>query len=164
MAFYEEEETSNSAYIDLKINDMEKGKAVIFAKYETTVGTSSDFGDFDIWNGVSFATSAKSVDEAIASLKMASIVPNKLIQSKYEGKAIKDIAFYKYEKLWNKGDKYNGNKTCKGFGYKVSVLKMPEEVLAAAREFHAKELQGPVQAIDTTGEEAIVPTETNLDV
>ena len=163
MAFYTEEETGNSAYTDLKITQLPKGASVIFMKLSTTSAESKDFGKFTIWQGVSFDINAGSVDEAIASLKLTSIVPNKLIQSKYNNQAIKNKLFYKYEKAWEKGELYDKNKRAKGFGFKVMSLSLPDSLIQAAYEFHEKELTIPVPnpTLNLEGTEADVDTFTS---
>lgn len=136
MLFEEEVIKGNSPYNEHKIADFELEKSIglVYIKEETA--TSAEYGDFQVWQGVTYDFTAATEEALIASLALGSIIPNTLLLNKQKNGAIIPGELYRIEKKWNKGDTYDGNKKAKGHGYELYHLKVSTAIITAVKEFH----------------------------
>lgn len=141
MALFEEELVKgNSPYEEIKIAEFDIDKDLGFVYFKEETATSAEYGDFTVWQGVAFDTGAKSEEELVNSLKLASIIPNTLLLNKQKNGAIVPGELYRIVKKWNKGDTYDGNKKAKGHGYDLFHLKVPTTITDAVKKFHDEKL------------------------
>jgi len=136
MALFEEEEIKgNSPYKEHEIAKYEKGQSLGFVYFSEKVATSNEYGDFAVWEGVTFDFNADTEEALFASLELGSIIPNKLLLGKQENGAVIRGELYRIEKSWSKGDTYDGNKTAKGHGFSLFHLKLSTAFLKRVENF-----------------------------
>jgi len=146
MALFEEEIIKgNSPYKEHKINEYEIGKSIGFVYFKEETATSAEYGDFQVWQGVTYDFDAKTEDALIASLELGSLIANTLLLNKQKNGAIVPGELYRIEKKWNKGDTYDGNKKAKGLGYELFHLKVSTAIITKVKEFHDTKLNPGLQ-------------------
>ncbi len=91
-------------------------------------------------NGVKFSCDAKTEKELEESMSLVGFVPNTLLLNKIAAGQMRPGNAYRIEKSWNRGDKYEGNKKAKGYGYKVFKLSASDALLSKFDAFIAQEL------------------------
>lgn len=154
MALYETEEVSgNSPYTDLKIGDQDNGFEFGFVFLRKDSATSPEYGDFAIWQGLQFDQSAETEDALIASLKLASFIPNTMLQNFEKNGAFSFETAYILNKKWSKGDKYEGNKRAKGHGWTVNKVKLPTSIMDKVVAHH----NSLMSVVETPSEEKAEP-------
>ncbi len=135
--FTTEEVNGNSPYTDQKIGDQDNGFKLGFLFIRKDSATSAEYGDFDIWQGVKFDSSAETEDALISSLELASLIPNTMLKNFEKNGAFAFDTAYILTKKWTKGDKYEGNKRAKGHGFGVDKVKLPTSILDKMISFHS---------------------------
>lgn len=129
MALFTTEEVSgNSPYTDLKIGDQANGFKFGFLFLRKDSATSAEYGDFAIWQGLKFDENAETEEALLASLELASFIPNTMLQNFEKNGAFTFETSYILTKKWSKGDKYDGKKTAKGHGWGVDKVKLPTSI------------------------------------
>jgi len=134
--FTTEEVNGNSPYTDLKIGDQDNGFRTGFLFIKKDSATSTEYGDFDIWQGLSFDPNAETEEQLMNSLQLASIIPNTMLKNFEKNGAFVFDTPYIITKKWTKGDKYDGNKRAKGHGFGVEKVKLPTSILDKMLAFH----------------------------
>lgn len=146
MALFEEELIKgNSPYKDLEIAKFPIGQSVGFVYFSEATAVSKEYGEFAIWEGVTFDKSATTEDALFSSLELGSLIPNKLLLGKQENGAVIRGELYRIEKKWNKGDTYEGNRTAKGHGFDLFHLKLNTAFLKRVEDFLNSTLNKPIQ-------------------
>ena len=137
MALFETEEVNgNSPYTDLKIGEQDNGFKLGFLYLARDKATSAEYGEFKIWQGLSFDPTAETEEALIGSLALASLIPNTMLQNFEKNGAFSFETPYILTKKWTKGDKYDGNKRAKGHGWGVEKVKLPTSILDKMVAFH----------------------------
>lgn len=141
MALFKEELVEgNSPYKQHKINEFEKDEAIGFVYMNEETRDSQDYGEFTVWQGVTFNTEAETEQELLESLELGSIIPNTILKNKQETGNLVAGELYKIVKTWDKGDKYKdksgATKRAKGHGFDMYHLKLNTAFLKKVREFH----------------------------
>jgi len=137
MALFETEEVNgNSPYTDMKIGDQDNGFKVGFLYLKKDKATSAEYGEFNIWQGLSFNQDAETEEQLLESLALASLIPNTMLQNFEKNGAFSFETPYILTKKWTKGDKYEGNKRAKGHGWGVDKVKLPTSILDKMIAFH----------------------------
>jgi len=155
MALFETEEVSgNSPYKDLNIGDKDNGYTVGFLFLAKDKAVSAEYGEFSIWQGVSFDPEATTEKQLLDSLELASLIPNTMLKNFEKNGAFKFETPYILTKAWSKGDKYEGNKRAKGHGWKVEKVKLPTSILSKMIAFHNDALNIVEKAGDAEDVEA----------
>lgn len=158
--FTEELVDAKSPYTDLSIGDADNGAIWYFYYDNKTSATSKDYGEFTILQGVSFDGTQKTIEDILASAKLASFIPNTLIHNIIkQGGLIRGEA-YKIVKKWSKDDKWDPKdpkKRAKGHGFEFFRLKASDAFLSALKQKHNDlypggiEVEGESDAISTAG-------------
>ena len=138
--FTTEEVNGNSPYEDLKIGDQDNGFKTGFLYLKKDTATSTEYGDFDIWQGLSFDPKAETEEQLLESLALASLIPNTMLKNFEKNGAFAYETPYILTKKWTKGDKYEGNKRAKGHGFGVEKVKLPTSILDKMIAFHNSKL------------------------
>jgi len=148
MLYDTEEVSGNSPYADLKIGDQENGYSFGFVFLTRDSAVSPEYGKFAIWQGLQFDEKAETEEALIASLKLASFIPNTMLQNFEKNGAFSYETAYILTKKWTKGDKYNGNLRAKGHGWEVKKIKIPTSVMDKIVAHH-NSLMSVVETTDT---------------
>lgn len=137
MALFETEEVNgNSPYKDLKIGDQDNGFKFGFLFLGRDKAISAEFGDFAIWQGLSFDENTETEEALLKSLALASFIPNTMLLNFEKNGAFSLETSYILTKKWTKGDKYEGNKRAKGHGWGVDKVKLPTSIIDKMIAFH----------------------------
>jgi hypothetical protein len=156
--FEEQELSGNSPYASFSPNeDLNVGESFCIYFKETAEATSPEYGEFTVLNGVKFNCSAATEQELIDSMELASFVPNTLLLNKIASNSMRAGDAYRIEKKWNRGDKYDGNKKAKGYGYSVYKLSASNELLNKFEAFISENLGTSVAAMGETPVEEEAP-------
>jgi len=141
MALYEVEEVNgNSPYADLKIGDQDNGYKTGFVFLRKDSAVSAEYGKFSIWQGLSFDEKAETEEALLASLSLASLIPNTMLLNFEKNGAFSFETAYILTKKWTKGDKYEGNKRAKGHGWGVDKVKLPTSIMDKVIAFHSEKM------------------------
>ena len=148
--FEEEVVKGNSPYGENKIAEYEKGQSIGFMYVNEKTANSSEYGEFKVWQGVTFDPAAETEAELLKSLALGSIIPNMLLCNKQDNGAIIPGEMYRIEKAWNKGDTFDGNKKAKGHGYVLYHLKLSTAILKKVKTFHDEAMNLNVKEEEST--------------
>ncbi len=155
--FQEEELKGSSPYKSFSPNEeLDIGDSFCIYFKETATANSPEYGEFTVVNGVKFDCSAKTEAELENSMELASFVPNTLLLNKIASGTMRPGNAYRIEKAWNRGDKYEGNKKAKGYGYKLFKLNASDALLQKFDAFIAERV-GDVPTGEIPEEEVATP-------
>jgi hypothetical protein len=160
--FTTEEVNGNSPYTDLKVGDQDNGFKTGFLYLKKDTATSSEYGDFDIWQGLSFNANAETEEQLIGSLALASLIPNTMLKNFEKNGAFSFETPYILTKKWTKGDKYEGNKRAKGHGFGVEKVKLPTSILDKMIAFHNTKMSVVETSEETSPEQEAPATATGV--
>ena len=156
MALFEEDKVANSPFKEFKPNDeVAKGESFGFLWLSNGSGTSADYGEFVTWQGLKVDLTAASEEALLESATPIGFIPNTMLKGKEENGAVLQGNLYRIEKAWDQGDKYDGNKKAKGFGYNVFLVKAPAALIAKLKDLD------PTKPANQMAEES---TDTPVDV
>ena len=165
MALFETEEVNgNSPYVDAKIGDQDNGFKLGFLFLKKDKATSAEYGDFAIWQGLTFDHTAETEEALLVSLALGSFIPNTMLQNFEKNGAFAFETPYILTKRWTKGDKYEGNKRTKGHGWGVDKVKLPTSILDKMIAFHntAMNVVESAGSTEETSTQEEAPTATGV--
>ena len=126
----QEEKVSDSKFAEFKPNDdLPKGDSFGFFYFQNGSGKSAEYGDFITWQGVKVDLAAASPEAFIESATLIGFIPNTMLKNKQDNGAVAAHTLYRIEKAWDQGDKYDGNKKAKGFGYNMYRVNIDTELV-----------------------------------
>ena len=119
---------------------MEIGEQIGFMQFTKDTATSSEYGDFQIEQGVSFNAKAQTEQELLDSLALTGVIFNTMLKNYVKNGAWSYEVPYIITKKWNKGDKYEGNKRAKGNGFGVAKVKLPVAIVNKIEDFYRSKM------------------------
>lgn len=136
MALFEEKEISlgGGNLEKFSIQELPKGKSLVFYFADITNRQSKEYGDFVVFEGLQLDINAAGVEKLIASSKGISFVPNTFLQNAQASNNLEVGRAYRIEKAWNKDDKFEDGKRAKGYGYKIFELSVDGETRGKLNE------------------------------
>jgi len=149
-AFETEVVDGKSPYKDMKLGDQENGFSFTFYYDNKTSATSSEYGEFEIFQGVGFDHTLDSTDDMIAGAELVSMIPNTMIKNLVKNGGMVRGEAYIVTKKWSKGDKFDKKKAL-GHGYEIQRIKAPDSFLDSLKVKH-KELLPEGMATETVTE------------
>ena len=108
----------------LKINEMAIGEALFFFYTNKKEIEDTTYGNFEVWQGLRLDVTKSNEDELVMTSDAISFAVNTFLKNLEKSNLVVFNNLYKIQKEWNKGDKFAGGKVAKGYGYKVSRLKI----------------------------------------
>ena len=126
----------------IKINEMEIGDVLFFFYTNRKEIENTAYGNFDVWQGLRLDVTKSNEDELIMTSDAVSFAVNTFLKNLEKSNLVTFNNLYKIQKEWNKGDKFAGGKVAKGYGYKVSRLKITQAFVKRLSE-HYTEITKP---------------------
>lgn len=133
--FETEEVDGKSPYTDQKLGDQDNGFSFTFYYDNKTTATSSEYGEFEIFQGIGFDHTKSTTDEMLADATLVSMIPNTMLKNLVKNGGMVRGEAYIVTKKWSKGDKFN-NKKAMGHGYEVQRIKAPDAFLEQLKSRH----------------------------
>lgn len=132
-----EEVKGSSPYKEFKFENV--GESITFLMAGVSTRNSAEWGEFTVAEVVKFDSSAKSVDDAVASAELRSFALPTVLKNQVDNGMIVRGECYTVEFVLDKGDKYVDKKTnkqarSKAKHFKVLRLSVPQEGIDALNE------------------------------
>lgn len=138
MAMFETEVMEGkSPYKDMKLGDQANGFSFTIYYDNKATANSSEYGEFEILQGVGFDHTLASTDDMLAKAELISFIPNTMLKNLIaKGGMVRGEA-YIISKKWTKGDAIpNSKQKAKGHGYEVARIKAPDAFLEQLKQKH----------------------------
>lgn len=126
----------------VKINEMAIGDTLFFFYTNRKEINDTTYGNFEVWQGLRLDVTKSNEDELVMTSDAVSFAVNTFLKNLEKSNLVTFNNLYKIQKEWNKGDKFAGGKVAKGYGYKVSRLKITPAFVKRLNE-HYTELIKP---------------------
>lgn len=120
----------------VKINEMPIGEALFFFYTNRKEIENTAYGNFEVWQGLELDVTKSNENDLIMYSKAVSFAVNTFLKNLEKSNLVVFNNLYKIQKEWNKGDKFTGGKVAKGYGYKVSRLKITHDFVKKLSEHY----------------------------
>lgn len=158
MAMFETEVMDGkSPYKYDNMSIQKNGYNTVFYYDNKASATSSEYGDFEILQGLGFDVTLKTEQAMIDSAELKSIIPNTMMKNLIANGGMVRGEAYIITKKWTKGDAIpNSKQKAKGHGYEVARIKAPDAFLEQLKQKHTELLP------DGFGTEAVVADKPDI--
>lgn len=127
--FQEKKVVTGGQHEQIKLQELEIGSSVTLFIKGFREGTSDEFGDYVIAQGLALDVDASDEATLINTAYLGSFILNTMLSNMRNDGKLEINKIYRLEKAWDRGQKLKSGKKAKGFGYEVFNLEVAPSMI-----------------------------------